>query len=234
MGDSLTQRRKLLEQSRVIRGKGIPSPFDLTNSMIEDEEPSAIEIVSDPNALVPKANGEYAYKRFTITPVGMIIPQDVTPDELLDVGSFVKGIESSIQWVVGDLINALEKVWGDSYKQVAEQLGYERSTVYQWAYVCRKVSIRIEKPLTFGHHQLVAKMSPEEQETWLRRAYEGNWSISQMRIEMSDHPTLSTDNVGRFQNKLTDLQKEYKKSSDFERTQMIVLLEDMLTKLRKG
>lgn len=159
------------------------NPLKMLNRAIGDGEPEVVEVVPE-NALVKREDGAMTFKRFVMWQTGMEIPADVTKEELLEVGEIIKGLESSIQWVIGDLMNAIEFKWGEGYQPVAEALGYEVKTVYEWAYVCRKVSIRMEKPLSFGHHQLVAKLPADAQVYWLQQAAEEEWSISQMRKAM--------------------------------------------------
>jgi len=139
----------------------------------------------DPNAIQRHDDGTMTYKRFTMTKVALIIPDDVTSDELFDVGQVVHGLHSSIQWIVGDLMNSMKRIWGDSYQRVAEQLGYEVKTVQEWASICRNVSIRMET-LSFGHHQLVAPYTPDDQRKMLQWASENGASISSLRRAIAE------------------------------------------------
>lgn len=170
------------------------TPFDS-----EDHQPESVpvadQVYSQPgrdivprralaDALVKREDGAMVYKRFVLRSIGMEIPSDVTKDELEDVGIFIKGLESSIQWIVGDWANALEFVWGKTYAEIAAKLGYEIKTIYEWAYVCRKVSIRMEK-LRFGHHQAVANLPADAQQAWLDWAVSGGVSVTELRQAMS-------------------------------------------------
>jgi hypothetical protein len=146
-------------------------------------EPEVVEkevIIYDPNAIQRHDDGTMTYKRFTMTPVGLIVPEDVDKDELRDVAKVIHGVQTSIQWIVGDLMNSMKRIWGDTYQLVAEELGYEIKTVQEWASICRKVSIRMET-LTFGHHQLVAPYPPEDQQRMLEWAANNQASIRDLR-----------------------------------------------------
>lgn len=161
----------------------MPSLRQMTDAMIGEPEVVEREVViyqDNPNAITRHDDGTMTYKRFTMTAIGLVVPEDVTPDELLDVGRVIHGLQSSIQWIVGDFMNSVNRVWGESYQQVAAELGYEVKTVKEWAHICRKVSIRMDK-LTFGHHQIVASYSPEIQQHWLQWAATSGASISALR-----------------------------------------------------
>lgn len=124
----------------------------------------------NPNALVRHEDGTMTYKRFAMTSTGMLIPEDVQREELADVAEIIHGFATPIQWIIGDLILATEKVYGDDkYLQIAEQWGYEVKTVQEYASVCRGISIRMEN-LSFGHHQKVRSLSAEWQVKWLEWA----------------------------------------------------------------
>lgn len=147
-----------------------------------------VEVVPE-NALVRREDGAMTYKRFVIWPIGLQVPDDVTGDELEDVGRVLNQLSSSIQWNVGDWLNAAEHVWGESYQAVAVNLGYAIKTIYEWASVCRKVSIRMET-LSFGHHQVVASHNEEDQRKWLGWAASQGWTIAQMREEIRKSTTV--------------------------------------------
>lgn len=148
------------------------------------------------NALIPAADGNYIYKRFTMTPVGLIVPEDVQAEELKDLGRVIHGLQTSIQWIVGDMMNSMRRIWGDSYQSVAADLGYEVKTVHEWASICRKVSIRMEG-LSFGHHQLVSPYTHEEQHRMLEWAVNNKASINELRKAIANW--TKTDTGGRSQ-----------------------------------
>ena len=163
---------------------------NMVNTAIGDGEPEVVEkevvIYQDnPNAIQRHEDGTMTYKRFTMTAVGLVVPEDVQPDELKDVAVVIRDLQTSIQWIVGDLINSMEFVWGQSYQNVAIELGYEVKTVKEWAYICRNLSIRMDK-LSFGHHQQVASMPSDLQAQWLQWAVENSASITALRQAMAD------------------------------------------------
>lgn len=164
------------------------NPLSLQNMVdkaIGESEPEVIErkvvvYQDNPNAIQRHDDGTMTYKRFTMTATGLYVPEDVEPDELKDVARVIRDLQTSIQWIVGDLLNSMERVWGKSYQDVAEQLGYEVKTVQEWASICKNVSIRMEG-LSFGHHQVVSPYNPDEQQDFLQWAVANKASVATLR-----------------------------------------------------
>jgi hypothetical protein len=110
-------------------------------------------------------------RAFTMTPTGLIADEGATFEQWQKVGEVLQKLDASIQWLLGDWLVYGERVWGQTYEQIAEATGYEVTSLRQYAWVARGVdlSIRIDK-LSFGHHMLVAGLEPESQRNWLGRA----------------------------------------------------------------
>ena len=140
-------------------------------------------------------NGSMTYKRATMTAVGLVMPDDMTDEELIEIGQMLRGMESSIQWLIGDWSNRAERVWGQVYEDVP---GYSYNALRDYAYVARGVqlSVRTDK-LSFGHHKLVAALEPEQQREWLRYAAENGLSVAQMRAAMRPAPIKRDDMVAQ-------------------------------------
>lgn len=160
------------------------SLMGLTDSMLDDGA-EVVEVVreivvSDPNAIQRHEDGTMTYKRFAMTSTGMLIPEDVQPEELADVAEVIHGFATPIQWIIGDLILATQKTYGDDkYLTIAEQWGYEVKTVQEYASVCRGISIRMEN-LSFGHHQKVRALDSDLQVQWLTWARDNGISSTEL------------------------------------------------------
>lgn len=129
-----------------------------------------------------EADGTLTYKRTTMTAVGLVMPDDMTEDELRELGQVLLGMESSIQWLLGDWLNRADRVWGRIYDDVPE---YSYQTLRDYAYVARNVELSIRnRQLSFMHHRLVAALSPDDQRGWLEWAEQNQASIAQMRKAM--------------------------------------------------
>lgn len=125
-------------------------------------------------ALIPAAEGNYIYKRFTMTPVGLIAPEDVTVGELLEIEGVLKNLESATQWNIGDWYNfaTAQNVWGRKYElQAAGDVEYEYQTLADYAWVARSIHFSIRnRKLSFSHHRQIAPLIPELQALWLEYA----------------------------------------------------------------
>ena len=130
-----------------------------------------------------EANGTLTYKRAVLTPVGLLLPDDATDAELIELWQVLRSMESSIQWLIGDWLNRSERVWGQVYADVPD---YSYQTLKDYAYVARnvKLSVRTDK-LSFGHHKLVAGIEDEaEQRQWLSFAVDHHLSVGELRSAM--------------------------------------------------
>jgi len=89
---------------------------------------------------------------------------------------------SNHQWAIADWMVEGEKQFGKkaAYDFAERATGFSRKTLYEWAYVARAVSIRMEN-LTFGHHQAVAGLVPEAQKRCLEKAAAENLPIGDLR-----------------------------------------------------
>lgn len=159
-------------------------------------EPQVIEVVPD-GAIVPQGDGTFHTGDFTLTPVGVQIPDGTSADSWSALGDVLFQLGGAIQWLIGDWLNYGTRAWGKTYEEVASATGYEVPTLYNLAFVCSKVhfSLRNEK-LSFAHHMLVAGKQPVMQQYWLRKAADEGWTVAQMRRLMKETPpTLSTGSV---------------------------------------
>lgn len=169
-------------------------------AMLGYQIPTKQHLVADAlpdGAIVPQGDGTFIVGEFTLTPVGVQIPEGVTSDAWGQLGDVLFRLNGSIQWLIGDWLNYGQRAWGKTYETIAEATGYEVSTLYNLAMVSAKVhfSLRNEK-LSFTHHMLVASKTIEEQHYWLERAANERWSSAQLRAAMKAPTPLSSGAEG--------------------------------------
>lgn len=125
-------------------------------------------------ALIPHEGGTYVFKRFTMTPVGLIVPDGVTIEELLELEEVLENLETSVQWNIGDWYNqaTAHNVWGKKYElQDVGDVEYKYQTLADYAWVARSIHFSIRnRKLSFSHHRLIAPLIPELQALWLQYA----------------------------------------------------------------
>lgn len=202
---------------------------------VEPEVVERIIQVVPENALLYQPDGSIQAGHFTLTKTGLIIGDEVTKEEWGELGQVLKGLNQSLQWIIGDWVNYGEKQWRETYDQIAEQTGLDKTTIYDFAYVARSVhfSVRTET-LSFGHHKLVAKFDRKIQRQWLDYAAEKKLSVNAMRQQIkAQFPAIVSNRplMDGFTRQYTEYAKQQlstaKKAQPHERRQMA----DMLRKL---
>lgn len=137
------------------------------------------------NALITTEDGSRALGRFRLTRTALLMPEDVTDEELLVMGDLLKQMHGAMQFWIGDFANAFHDGYGNKYDALAKYFGIEKVTLENWAWVCRKmtISLRNEK-LGFSHHYAVAglpdKLKGREEEL-LNVAAENEMSVDNFR-----------------------------------------------------
>jgi len=182
---------------------------NMLDTAIGDGEPEVIEKVvekevvvyeDNPNRLHRHEDGTMVYKRFTMTAVGMVAPEDVTIDELLEVEEVLEGLETSIQWNIGDWYNYAtdRNVWGRKYElQPASEVEYKYQTLADYAWVARSIHFSIRnRKLSFSHHRLIAPLSQQLQGLWLEYAATRSTKlkVSALKEDMKRLASLPLDN----------------------------------------
>jgi hypothetical protein len=88
-----------------------------------------------------------------------------------------------IQWLLGDWIAYGSAKFGQRYTSAAKVTGYDTQSLMNMVYVASRFSVsRRRETLSWSHHEAVAALEDEDQETWLDRAVEHRWSVSDLRM----------------------------------------------------
>jgi hypothetical protein len=129
---------------------------------------------------------------------GLEVPDDFTIEQFEQVGNLLFQLEDGIQLYIGDLLAAYERLGYGEITSIAEHYGRSPKTLSNWKYICANVttSLRKEvleqhptkKPLSIGHYNVVAALSPEEQRRWLMQAAEGEWSVATLTTAIKNTP----------------------------------------------
>jgi hypothetical protein len=190
---------------------------EAVNQWFGDIDPSTIT----ESGIQVAADGALRAYDFRMTEIGLD-PENMSLDEenWKQLGQVLFRFDKSIQWLIGDwLLYGENNKWGEMLK-IAEEMGYEVATLYDYKYVAQHVnfSVRTEN-LSFGHHKLVSKLDAEQQQYWLEKAAYGDvddatqtaqsWSISRLREEMKGKP--KTENDSSFDRNLQRIDREITK-----------------------
>lgn len=151
---------------------------------------------------------------FIWTPVGLQPDGELSRADWEETGRILQRIDASIQWLIGDWVIAAENLQYGDCEQFAEELGFNVNTIYQFAWVARKVEISLRREnLSFGHHKVVAKFDPKEQRSWLNQADEKSWSIAQLREAIKSATLLDSSTQSEFDIP-AKIEQRYQKATD--------------------
>jgi hypothetical protein len=116
---------------------------------------------------------------------GLQLPEQLPFERWLRVGRQLAGIHSSSAWYLGDWLVYGETAFSERYRKAIEQTSLDYQTLRNYAWVARRFSLsRRRDSLSFGHHAEVAALPEAEQDFWLRKADELNWSVKHLRQQV--------------------------------------------------
>ncbi|MER5779559.1 LmbU family transcriptional regulator [Streptomyces sp. NPDC002039] len=129
-----------------------------------------------------RAEGSAPRSQVLTTNVGLRIPAGLTFDDWERAGRQLSGIVNSSSWWLGDWLVYGKDHYTDRYQRGLRAAGLQYQTLRNYAWVSRRFDLRRRRAaLTFQHHAELASLSAEEQETWLDRAEQMEWTTKQLR-----------------------------------------------------
>lgn len=151
-----------------------------------------IDSTSVEKAIVAKGKGITGIGKYIqLSSIGAVFDREIGLDEFTQFFEVLKRIQSSMQWIVGDWANHGELAMDMTYDEMAEVTGYKVKTLQNFAYVSRHVPISLRKEvLSFGHHNLVAGFTKEDQEKFLNYAEINNLSVRELQAIIDNTPAL--------------------------------------------
>lgn len=185
-------------------------------------------VTVSPNAITPIDEGTLKFRSFHLTRIGLQTDSS-SYDDWMELGSLLRQIHGSLQWLLGDWIAMGEAIYGQTYDQIAMLTGYETKTLYEYAYVARSIqfSIRMEN-LSFAHHQLVAGFEPDLQRQWLAYATEHGLSVARMRQAMKEQGGVDLPKRDSFMTFSTQWLRQASKLDKAELAARVDLLRELL------
>ena len=106
---------------------------------------------------------------FELKPTGLIVNGKPTFENYKLAMGTLRYIEGSIQWWLGDLLNAAEKDYGEMYSQLVDETDYTSGTLRnsKWVSGVFELSSRDDN-LTFNHHRVIAPLMVKNREIGLQ------------------------------------------------------------------
>ena len=101
------------------------------------------------------------------------------------IGRQLLAISDSSTWWIADWLVYGESTFQERYPEAIRQTSLNYQTLRNYVWVARRFDPdRRREALSFGHHAEVAALDESEQDYWLRRAEELQWSRNQLRREI--------------------------------------------------
>ncbi|MFI6644617.1 LmbU family transcriptional regulator [Streptomyces sp. NPDC050504] len=115
--------------------------------------------------------------------LGMVLPANLPERAWERIGTNLRGLANSSAWWLADWLTFGEATYGwRRYKEAIERTGLDYQTLRNYAWVGRRFDhSRRRAALSFAHHAEVARLAPPEQDYWLRKAEQQNWSRNELR-----------------------------------------------------
>ncbi len=116
------------------------------------------------------------------TKTGLRIPQGMAFEEWERAGRQIAGVVDSSSWWLGDWLVYGKDHYTDRYQRGIKAVGLRYQTLRNYAWVSRRFEFNRRRPgLTFQHHAELASLPVPEQDLWLDRAEQMNWTTKQLR-----------------------------------------------------
>ncbi|WP_262699306.1 MULTISPECIES: LmbU family transcriptional regulator [Streptomyces] len=119
----------------------------------------------------------------TVQKSGMVFPRNLSERSWEQIGASLRELVNSSAWWLADWLIYGEVTYGwRRYKEAVERTGLDYQTLRNYAWVARRFEHdRRRDSLSFAHHAEVTRLSPPEQDYWLRKAEQQKWSRNALR-----------------------------------------------------
>ncbi|MGC4984745.1 LmbU family transcriptional regulator [Streptomyces sp. DT193] len=119
----------------------------------------------------------------TVQKSGMVFPPNLPERSWERIGANLRELVNSSAWWLADWLLYGEATYGwRRYKEAIERTGLDYQTLRNYAWVARRFEHhRRHDSLSFAHHAEVTRLSPPEQDYWLRMAEQQKWSRNELR-----------------------------------------------------
>lgn len=113
---------------------------------------------------------------------------DLSYEEWERVGNTLMQIGNSINWWIGDWLNAGEQAFGETYAQAVEITGWNISRLQSAKWVSSRVPLANRfAELSWSHHSFAAKYPAEEQYTLLKSAVDNGLSTRDFKERLKQY-----------------------------------------------
>lgn len=125
--------------------------------------------------------------RLKCNAVTIQLPEKLSVQGFARVWTAVDNLRDRSKWWQGDLLNAGEARFGETYHQAMEATGSAYQSFANNASICRKYTPEQRHPnLSYSHHAIVASMPDDLREALLQRAENESLNTDQIRAEFRE------------------------------------------------
>lgn len=127
------------------------------------------------------------FECFKLTATGLEVTGTPTLAEYQSVGEFISKVQKGSGWWLADWLayGETRKDWKEKLSQVVDAGLVSEKTARNHKYIGENVApSRRREDVDFSVHAEVASLPPKEQEKWLERAAEHEWSVRDLRAEI--------------------------------------------------
>lgn len=145
--------------------------------------------------------------------------------------------QTAVRFAMGDLLVFAEGVHSEKYAQLQAATNLSRHTLENYASVSARVAYsRRREELTWSHHEAVARLSPEEQTAYLKRAIRDKLNVDELRAvvreETGDGEGGEHGSAGETRESLSDVAHRVWIHAQRDGDRYLVPVEDMLALAR--
>ncbi|QIS10058.1 LmbU family transcriptional regulator [Nocardia arthritidis] len=126
------------------------------------------------------------------------MPAGLNFDQWERVGCQLSEVTNSSAWWLGDWLVYGKSHYADRYEAGIKAAGLQYQTLRNYAWVARRFEpSRRRSTLSFQHHAEVASLQPDEQDMWLDRADQEEWTTKKLRWAVGNaRRRVSSNNAG--------------------------------------
>jgi hypothetical protein len=126
-------------------------------------------------------------KPFALTPTALVVNNGdaLTIEDGQQAARKLKVVHGALAYWMGDLIDIMERTFGEQAAQVIDADFLDEKLVNQYRFVAKAVAppMRALAP-SWEHAKAVAHLKPAAQEKWLQQAFNDDWIASKLRSEI--------------------------------------------------
>jgi len=119
----------------------------------------------------------------------LILKEEISDEELAEVFTSLKTVESSILWLLGDFLNFTELRKSEAYAKALAGTHYKPETLYHAKKVCRHFPPSLRKNVSYSHHKEAIGLCKRDVNLALKflgEAERENLSVKEMKDYITD------------------------------------------------